>query len=139
MPNLNEIVDIEKNGDHAECPRCHSVITVKLTKNLNDDMEGRSSVLSSRNSSKCQRSRSQSRQVESALSILTESEPRKASPLKRSQSQKYLKNGKLYRSADLNAEKEDVDWNELNLKIEDWFQGAKTPGNNLFYTFNLRI
>ena len=35
----------------------------------------------------------------------------------------HIKKGKLYRSVDPN-----VDWTDLNDKIEEWFEYAKTPG-----------
>ena len=117
MPTLSESVDIQKNGDHAECPRCHSVITVKLV-NKNEESRAASSV-----KSRCQHS---------ALSLMTQSEakfesrnsetPRQQTP------KKYLKKGKLYRSVSHVPDKDNVDWSDLNVKIDDWFQGAKTPG-----------
>jgi hypothetical protein len=121
VPTLSESVDIQRNGDHAECPRCHSVITVKLV-NKNEEARAASPV-----KSRCQHSA-----AESTLSLMTQSEakfesrnaetPRKQTP------KKYLKKGKLIRSVSQATNKDNVDWSDLNVKIDDWFQGAKTPG-----------
>ena len=83
--------------------------------NINDEIRAASPI-----KSRCHHS-----VAESVLSFASRSESRSESV----KPKKYLKKGKLYRSVShVSAKEENVDWNDLNVKIEDWFQGAKTPG-----------
>ncbi len=134
VPQLGESLDSESFYDHTECPRCHSVISLKY-RNKNKDNENNDENKCHSASCKSRRglsSREQAlpnKQLDDAASLVSQSESRfdthkHLTPIpERVAPKKYMKKGKLYRSVD-----DGVDWSDLNEKIGDWFEAAKTPG-----------
>jgi len=120
LPGLLESnVDKESYVDHTECPRCHSVISIRPKHNKSPKGNERLSKIS------------RSRSSVSAMSHLSKNCEecgdakkqlnRSPSPSKKHSNRSRTSN--MFKSHDPN-----LDWKDLGDKIEGWFDSAKTPG-----------
>lgn len=125
---LDSNVDKESFVDHTECPRCHSVITVRPKPSKSPKGNDAASRVSRSRSSVSAMSH-----ISKACDDCEDAKPqpnRSASPSKRRSNN--IKKNNIYKSHDPN-----LAWNDLGEKIEGWFESAKTPGILIFiFNFN---